>query len=48
MSKDLEQQSQPASSVFMRSAATPKHGRKADPLPDELKERRSFSPRPGH
>ena len=49
MSKDtLDQQPQSAVSVFLRSAPSPKHGRKPDLLPEGLRERRSFEPRPGH
>ncbi|MDP3659542.1 MAG: hypothetical protein Q8R27_05820 [Phenylobacterium sp.] len=53
MLKGLEQQPRPADSVFMKTAASPKHGRKPDPLPANFGaapgvERRSFSPRPGH
>ena len=42
------QQQQMANPAFMKSAATPQHGRKPDTTVAKIKDKRTVQPTPGH
>ena len=48
MTKGFDQQGSSTNFSFPRSAPKPQHGRAPDPTPPEVKEQRTFQPRPGH
>ena len=48
MTHGLQQQGQALGYPFMKSAATPQHGQKAPEKPLQVREPRSYKPRPGH
>lgn len=48
MQTRFQQQEAAQASPFLKSAATPQHGKKADEQASKVREPRSFQPRPGH
>jgi hypothetical protein len=46
--KEMPQQQQTNTFAFLKSAATPQHGRKADAKIEKVKDKRSVTPTPGH
>jgi hypothetical protein len=48
MTKGFQQQDMGSKFVVTKSAATPQHGQRAEKRDAEVREPRSFKPRPGH